>query len=179
MDLGLARLNELPADAARERLRACCAATAWLDAVVAARPYPDPASLQEIAAAALGALSWEGVREAIDVHPRIGERAATPPSGAAGPGGTQATEAAWSASEQSGMERATAATRVALVEANRDYEERFGHVFLIFATGKSDEEMLAAARERLNHDVGGERETVRSELAKIVQLRIAKLLDAV
>jgi 2-oxo-4-hydroxy-4-carboxy-5-ureidoimidazoline decarboxylase len=167
MDQGLARLNGLPAGDARERLRACCAATAWLDAVVAGRPYPDRESLQDTAAAALRALDWDGVREAIDVHPRIGERVAA-----------QSTEAAWSAAEQSGMSGATATTRAGLVEANRAYEERFGHVFLIFATGKSDEQMLAAARERVLHDVAVERDIVRSELAKIVHLRIDKLLDA-
>jgi 2-oxo-4-hydroxy-4-carboxy-5-ureidoimidazoline decarboxylase len=167
MDQGLARLNGLPADQAREQLRACCAAVAWLDTVVADRPYPDRASLQEGAAAALRALDWDGVRQALDAHPRIGERVAA-----------QTTEAAWSAAEQAGMDRADAATRTALVEANRAYEERFGHVFLIFATGKTDEEMLAAARERGQRSVAEERETVRSELGKIVNLRIAKLLDA-
>ena len=87
-------------------------------------------------------------------------------------------EAAWSAAEQSGMANATADTRAALVEANRAYEERFGNVFLIFATGKTDEQMLAAARERLHHDDATERETVRAELEQIVLLRISKLLDA-
>ena len=166
MDPGLARLNGLPEAQAREVLRACCAAGAWLDAVVAGRPYADRASLQEAASAALRALDWAGVREAIDVHPRIGERVAA-----------KTTEAAWSASEQSGMDRANEETRAALVEANRAYEERFGHVFLVFATGKSDEQLLAAARERVHHDDAVERETVRVELAKIIHLRIQKLLD--
>jgi 2-oxo-4-hydroxy-4-carboxy-5-ureidoimidazoline decarboxylase len=167
MDPGLARLNALPVADARERLGACCAATAWLDAVVAGRPYPDRESLQSTSATVLRALDWDGVREAIDVHPRIGERVAA-----------LGTEAAWSAAEQSGMDRASESTRAALVKANRDYEDRFGHVFLIFATGKSDEEMLAAAKKRVHHDVVVEREIVRSELAKIVRLRVTKLLDA-
>jgi 2-oxo-4-hydroxy-4-carboxy-5-ureidoimidazoline decarboxylase len=166
MDEGLALVNGLSAEQARERLRACCAATAWLSAVVAGRPYPDRSALQETAATALRALPWEGVREAIDVHPRIGERVAA-----------STAEAAWSAAEQSGMARASAETRAALVEANRAYEERFGHVFLIFATGKTDEQMVAAARERLHHSEATERETVRSELGQIVRLRIEKLLD--
>lgn len=164
MDPGLARLNELPSADAREALRACCAASAWLDAIVAGRPYPDRAALQEASAAALRALDWDGIREAIDVHPRIGERIAA-----------ATRESAWSASEQVGMAGADEETRAALVEANRAYEERFGHVFLIFATGKSDVEMLAAARERLNHGVAVERDIVRSELSKIVALRLDKL----
>jgi 2-oxo-4-hydroxy-4-carboxy-5-ureidoimidazoline decarboxylase len=166
MDVGLERLNRMPAAQANGELRACCAAASWVAAVVAARPYPDRASLQRESTAALRALDWAGVREAIDVHPRIGERVAA-----------ASTEASWSAAEQSGMNGASAATRAALVEANRAYEERFGHVFLIFATGRTDEQMLAAARERVHHDDAVERETVRAELAKIVALRLTKLLD--
>lgn len=167
MDHGLARLNGLPPDEARERLRSCCAATAWLDAIVAGRPYPDRGTLQANVAAALAGLDWAGVREAIDAHPRIGERV-----------GAGTTEAAWSAAEQSGMHRASAETRAELIEANRAYEERFGHVFLIFATGKTDEQMLAAARERRHHSETQERQIVRAELAKIVHLRMNKLLDS-
>jgi 2-oxo-4-hydroxy-4-carboxy-5-ureidoimidazoline decarboxylase len=90
----------------------------------------------------------------------------------------QGREAAWSASEQSGMAAATAATKAALVEANQAYEERFGHVFLIFATGKTDEEMLAAARKRVHHSQEQERPIVRTQLELIVLLRLEKLLDA-
>jgi 2-oxo-4-hydroxy-4-carboxy-5-ureidoimidazoline decarboxylase len=61
------------------------------------------------------------------------------------------------------------------VEGNRAYEERFGHVFLICATGLSAAEMLAALRERLGNDVEAERAAVRAELAKIVDLRLARL----
>jgi 2-oxo-4-hydroxy-4-carboxy-5-ureidoimidazoline decarboxylase len=168
MDAGLDRLNALPADGVREQLRACCAAQAWIEAVAASRPYASREDLHAASATALDALPWEGVRQALDAHPRIGERMAA----AAG------REAAWSASEQSGMDGASQATREALVEANRAYEERFGHVFLIFATGRTDEEMLAAARERVHNDVATEQETVRSELGRIVALRLTKLLDA-
>lgn len=166
MDPALAAFDALPPDEARSRLRACCAASAWVDAVVAARPFADEQALRRVAARELAALDWSGVLEALAAHPRIGERMAA----SAGP------EAAWSAAEQSGMDTAPAQTRAALVEANRAYEERFGHVFLIFATGKTDEEMLAAARQRLLHDDATEREIVRAELGKIVMLRLAKML---
>jgi 2-oxo-4-hydroxy-4-carboxy-5-ureidoimidazoline decarboxylase len=166
MDPGLVAFDALPDDEARERLRACCAARAWVDAMLAGRPFGQRAEVRNAAAEALAALDWDGVREALDAHPRIGERVAA-----------QSREAAWSVAEQSGMDSSSAATRAALVEANRAYEERFGHVFLIFATGKTDQQMLAAARERLHHDAATEQETVRSELEKIVLLRIDKLLD--
>ena len=64
-----------------------------------------------------------------------------------------------------------------MIAANRAYEELFGHVFLIFASGKTDEQMLAAARDRVQHDVAVERATVRTELEKIVRLRIEKILE--
>jgi 2-oxo-4-hydroxy-4-carboxy-5-ureidoimidazoline decarboxylase len=167
MEPGLAELNALPDEQARERLRACCAATAWLDAVVAGRPYADAGALHAASAVALEALDWAGVRQALDVHPRIGSRL---------PADAASVEAGWSAQEQAGTARASEDVKAALVTANRAYEERFGHVFLIFATGKSDTEMLAAARQRVHNNDAVERATVRAELAKIVDLRLDKLL---
>jgi 2-oxo-4-hydroxy-4-carboxy-5-ureidoimidazoline decarboxylase len=167
MQSGLAELNALPAEQARERLRACCAATAWLDAVGAGTPYADAAALHAASAVALEALDWVGVRQALDAHPRIGSRL---------PAGAASVEAGWSAQEQAGTAGASEDVKAALVTANRAYEERFGHVFLIFATGKTDTEMLAAARQRVHNDDAVERATVRAELAKIVDLRLDKLL---
>jgi 2-oxo-4-hydroxy-4-carboxy-5-ureidoimidazoline decarboxylase len=167
VDAGLARLNALPADDAERVLHECCAATAWTDAVSAGRPYSDRAALLVRSQRVLDGLDWTQVRQALDAHPRIGERSSA--------GGR---EAAWSATEQSGMDSATADVKAALVEANRAYEERFGHVFLIFATGRTDTEMLAAARNRMANDEATEHEIVRDELGKIVALRLTKLLDA-
>jgi len=170
-DEGLARFNRL-ADATGE-LRSCCAAPAWVQEIDRARPYPDRAALRSWSDAVLAGLDWAGIRAALDAHPRIGER---PAAGTGSPGGSR--EAAWSSREQSGMDSASASTRAALVAANRTYEERFGHVFLIFATGRSDRELLAAARDRIGHDEVTERAVVRSELGRIVALRLTKLLDA-
>ncbi len=164
---GLVRLNELPEPQAREALRSCCAAAAWLDDLIAGRPYRDRSALIARSAAALAGLEWSGIREALDAHPRIGERARH-----------AGREAVWSAAEQSGMDSATAEVRAALVAANRAYEERFGHVFLIFATGRTDTDMLDAARERLGNDETTEREIVRTELGKIVELRLINLVEA-
>jgi 2-oxo-4-hydroxy-4-carboxy-5-ureidoimidazoline decarboxylase len=156
--------NGLPAERAERELLACCAAPAWAHRVVAGRPYPDRAELLAAGDAAARALSWSEVESALAAHPRIGERPT-------GPG----REAAWSRREQAGV--ATADLRQALAEANRTYEERFGHIFLIFASGKSDAEMLAAARARLGHDDDTERATVREELRKIALLRLERLVD--
>jgi len=165
-DPGLADFNKLPADRAVRELRTCCASAAWTAAMVASRPYPNRNALLAKADEVLAALDWAGVREALDAHPRIGERAA---------GGGR--EAAWSRGEQSGMDAASEDVRADLVTANRAYEERFGHVFLIFATGRTDTDMLTAARERLGNSDEKERDVVRGELRRIVALRLTKLLN--
>lgn len=156
--------NALDEGQARELLRACCAADAWLDEVIAGRPYDDQDALRARSAAGLTALDWAGVRQALDAHPRIGERVA-----AAG------READWSRREQSALATASVGVKAALVAANEAYEQRFGHIFLIFASGRSDTEMLAAARERVGHDDETEQQVVRGELAKIVALRLQRL----
>jgi 2-oxo-4-hydroxy-4-carboxy-5-ureidoimidazoline decarboxylase len=166
VDPGLDRFNRLPD--APERLLACCASASWSTRVADGRPYVSREALRATSAAALAALDWPSLRVAVDAHPRIGERLA----------GDATQEAAWSAKEQAGMDSATAHTRAALIEANRAYEDRFGHVFLIYATGRTDVEMLQAARTRVGNDDQTERAVVRAELAKIVALRVGKLLDS-
>jgi 2-oxo-4-hydroxy-4-carboxy-5-ureidoimidazoline decarboxylase len=155
------RFNELPAEAAVAELRTCCASKAFAEAVAGGRPYPDRAALIAAADAALRALTWTDVSEALAAHPRLGER----PPGAD-------RESAWSRREQAGIEAGDE-----LVAANRAYEERFGHVFLLFATGKDREQVLAAARERLGHDDATERAVVQEELRKIALLRLERLVS--
>jgi 2-oxo-4-hydroxy-4-carboxy-5-ureidoimidazoline decarboxylase len=143
-------------------LRACCAAPAWGAAVLAGRPYADRAALVAAADAAARALSWDDVLVALAAHPRIGERAVG-----------DSKEAAWSRREQSAV-----SPDDQLVAANLAYEEKFGHVFLIFASGRGKEEIVAAAQQRLGNDAGTERETVQDELRKIALHRLERVLDA-
>jgi 2-oxo-4-hydroxy-4-carboxy-5-ureidoimidazoline decarboxylase len=161
----LAWFNALPPEEAERELLACCASPAWARTVAGARPFPDLAALLAAADTAMGRLSWAEIDQALAAHPRIGERAA-------GAG----REAAWSRREQAGMDGADDQTRTALVEANLAYEERFGHVFLIFASGRADTEMLASAQARLHHDEATERRVVREELGKIARLRLERLV---
>jgi 2-oxo-4-hydroxy-4-carboxy-5-ureidoimidazoline decarboxylase len=158
--------NGLPAERAEADLLACCAVPAWAAGLTALRPYPRRSDLAIAADAALRALTWEQVAQGLAAHPRIGERVA-------GAG----READWSRQEQAGADRADEATKAALVQANRAYEERFGHVFLIFASGRSDVEMLAAARDRLGNDDATEQVVVAGELRKIAMLRLERLID--
>ncbi|MET0135360.1 MAG: 2-oxo-4-hydroxy-4-carboxy-5-ureidoimidazoline decarboxylase [Kibdelosporangium sp.] len=153
-----------PAEAERELLT-CCAAPLWAAAVARERPFPAIGAVLDASDKILDGLGWADLRPALDAHPRIGERIRR-----------QGTEADWSRREQAGAQGTDEATTRALVEANEAYEERFGHVFLIFATGKSAGEMLAAARERLHNDEVTEHAVVRGELAKITRLRLERLL---
>jgi len=163
----LAQLNSLPQLDAERELQSCCASPAWASRVAAARPFADVDGLIQASEATLAGLDWTEIEAALSAHPRIGQRAA---------GANR--EASWSAQEQAGATGAPVETAVALREVNEEYERRFGHVFLIYATGRSAEEMLAAARERLEHDEETERGVVRGELSKITRLRLRKLLDA-
>ncbi|MFI6987265.1 2-oxo-4-hydroxy-4-carboxy-5-ureidoimidazoline decarboxylase [Nonomuraea wenchangensis] len=162
----LAAFNAAPAGEAEEELRTCCSSTAFAARVAAGRPYGDLAGLLAAAEAAAGALAWQDVLEALAAHPRIGER----PVGAG-------REAAWSRQEQSGVGGDDGGDlRAALAEGNRAYEARFGHVYLVCATGLVGAELLARLRERLGNDEECERAAVRGELAKITRLRLVKLM---
>jgi 2-oxo-4-hydroxy-4-carboxy-5-ureidoimidazoline decarboxylase len=163
---GLDPFNALSSADAERQLLTCCAAPAWARAVAGGRPYRSGAALCAASAAAFAELGWSDIAEALGAHPRIGQ----PPAGTG-------RDAAWSRREQAGVADADSGIRAALAEANREYERRFGWVFLIFATGRTPADMLAAARDRLANDEATEREVVRAELAKITQLRLHRLLS--
>src|SRR4051812_1669207 len=167
--LTVARLddfNDEPADRAAEAVRACNAAPRFVAELVAGRPYPDAETLVARAEEVARALPWDEVSVALGAHPRIGDR----PEGSSG-------EAEASRREQSSMSDADAATRAALVEGNRAYEERFGHVFLIRAAGRSPEEMLAELRRRLGNDAAAEQAEATEQLAQITALRVEGLVS--
>ncbi|MGP4093111.1 2-oxo-4-hydroxy-4-carboxy-5-ureidoimidazoline decarboxylase [Nonomuraea sp. KM90] len=143
-------------------LLACCASRAFAGKVASGRPYGDLDRLLAAAGAAVLELGWDDVLEALAAHPRIGGR----------PGG-DGREASWSRQEQAGVEDGL---RAELAEGNRAYEERFGHVYLVCATGLTGAQMLARLRERLGNDEERERAVVRGELAAITKLRLGKLM---
>jgi 2-oxo-4-hydroxy-4-carboxy-5-ureidoimidazoline decarboxylase len=160
----LAAFNVAPADAAERDMLACCASQTFAQAIAARRPYRDPVSLQNAVDAEFVVLSWEDIVEAMNEHPRIGDR--------------KAASEGWSASEQSGAVAAGDQVRRELAEGNVRYEERFGHVFLICATGLSGQQMLDQLQARLANDEQAERAIVRAELRKITQLRVGKRLNS-
>ena len=158
--IDVAAFDALSPMAAGTLLTPVCASNAWIVAMVATRPHGTLDLLRTRSDEALAALEWPDIQQALDAHPRIGERARA-----------EGLESTWSQAEQSGVVDADAE---ALREGNIEYEQRFGHVFLICATGLTSAQMLAALRERLGHDEAAERVVVRAELTKIVRLRLQK-----
>ena len=158
--------NRAESAAAREMLRTCLDVPQWAAEVAGGRPYPDAVALAAAGAAAASAITWEQVAAALDRHPRIGERQAV----AAG----TAAETKWSSTEQSGVQQDQTQ---ALARANQVYEQRFGHIFLICASGLTGEQILDDLHRRLAHDPAVERTVVMTELRKIAALRLAKAVS--
>jgi 2-oxo-4-hydroxy-4-carboxy-5-ureidoimidazoline decarboxylase len=163
----LATFNALPAETAERELLACCAARRWAAAMVAGRPYDDIEALHAASDAVFATVTDADVAEALAGHPRIGERA-----------DGDGREAAWSRREQSRVADADAQTLDALAAGNAAYEQRFGRVFLICASGLSAEQMLAVQRTRLGHDEVTETAVVKDELRKITRLRMERLMHS-
>jgi 2-oxo-4-hydroxy-4-carboxy-5-ureidoimidazoline decarboxylase len=162
----LGDFNDESADEAVQALRGCNAAPRFAAEVVAGRPYRDVETLVARAEEVARALPWADVAMALAAHPRIGDRVV----------GSSA-EAESSRREQSSMADADAAIREALIEGNRAYEERFDHVFLIRAAGRTPAEMLAELRRRLHNDPETEQAEVIEQLAQITALRVKGLVS--
>jgi len=137
--------------------------------MTAARPFENKAELLNEADRIWWSLDSEDWLEAFHAHPKIGEKKAA---------ATQSQQArAWSAQEQSGTRNAAADTMAALAEGNREYEQRFGFIFIVCASGKSPEEMVAILKRRLNNEPDGELRIAAEEQLKITRLRLEKLLN--
>lgn len=154
--------NHLAAEEAEAQLTRCCGAHAWVTRMSSLRPFPSREALCDAAERLWWKLSPQDWLEAFSHHPRIGDRP---------------VPASWSSEEQRGVAGAERATLEALAEGNRAYEERFGHVFLVCATGKSAGEMLTILNSRMGNDAATELRVAASEHAKITRIRIDKLFS--
>ncbi len=168
MTSALARLNALPPREAETALLSCCGSSEWARRVAAARPFGSEEELAETSDRIWRHLSKADWLEAFSAHPKIGSSA---PAGS-GPARD------WSREEQRGAEGAPSETLAALAAANRDYEKRFGHIFIVCASGRSADEMLSLARQRLANDPETELAVAAEEQRKITRIRLAKLLAA-
>jgi len=142
----LAAFNAASPEAAERDVLACCESRSFARRIAGGRPYRDPVALQDAVTAAFEVLTWDDIVESMNEHPRIGDRA---------------SRTAMSAAEQSGAAAASDEVRRGLAEGNVAYEKRFGHIFLICASGLSGQEMLTELRARLGNDQDAERAVVR------------------
>ncbi|MDL5204578.1 2-oxo-4-hydroxy-4-carboxy-5-ureidoimidazoline decarboxylase [Streptomyces sp. ALI-76-A] len=159
---GLARFNALEEHAAFAALHEVCASTAWAERLLAARPYATADELYAASDTATAELTAGDLAEAMAGHPPIGRPRPGDPT---------------SAREQRGMAGASDRLKAEMLELNLAYQEKFGHVFLICATGRTGEQMRDAAVERLGNPPEREREIIRTELGRINRIRLARFAD--
>jgi OHCU decarboxylase len=157
---GVRWLNALPPEAFEREVLACCASTAWTRAMRDARPFADLDAVLETSDAAWARLGDGDRLEAFAAHPRIGDRKGS----------------AWSKQEQAAAATADEEVLRALAESNAEYEERFGHVFLINATGKGPDEMLEQLRRRMGNDPQAELAEAAEQQRQIARIRLEKLV---
>jgi 2-oxo-4-hydroxy-4-carboxy-5-ureidoimidazoline decarboxylase len=161
------RLDLAAPDAARGLLQSCCGATAWVDRMMARRPFGSREALVLAARDewfSLGASDW---LEAFSHHPKIGDRGSLRQR--------FARTGHLSEREQAGVAGASEDVLEALAEGNREYERRFGYIFIVCASGKSADEMLCLLRQRLTNPPGAELRIAAGEQATITELRLTKL----
>lgn len=157
----------LTVDAEAEFLK-CCGSRNWARALTDSRPFVDAAALFQQADRIWRSLPDKDWLEAFRAHPKIGEQKAV---------AVQSEQArSWSAQEQAGVSDAATETKAALATGNREYEERFGFIFIVCATGKTSGEMVAILNQRLQNDPGAELRLAAEEQGKITSLRLEKLL---
>jgi allantoicase len=167
--LGVRRFDLLFPEQAERELLTCCGSRAWAKKVVDARPLGTFARLVETANAMWSALPPDDWHEAFRAHPRIGEKKAAVDSGA--------QFKRWSEQEQAGVSAAERTTLDELARVNRSYEERFGHIYIVCASGKSADELLSLAKERLANTPDRELRVAAEEQRKITELRLARLAE--
>lgn len=167
---GLEQLNNAPKEIAEARFMDCCGSRAWAQKMAEARPFADVAALVKQAEQIWQSLETQDWLEAFAAHPKIGARKAIPQQ--------SAQSAQWSHSEQSDANMATDEVRTELEETNRLYEEKFGFIFIVCATGKSAGEMLEICQQRYSNAAEAEIHIAAEEQRKITKIRLKKLLES-
>ncbi len=163
----LDEFNRWSPDEARDALLACAHVDRWAEEVAAGRPYATVEDAVEAALTTAGPWTDDEVDSALARHPRIGERAEG-----------EAADASMSRSEQAGVDTSDDDVTRRLAEGNRAYEQRFGHVFLVRAAGRSADEILEQLTERLGNDAETERANAARNLREIAALRLKGMLTA-
>jgi 2-oxo-4-hydroxy-4-carboxy-5-ureidoimidazoline decarboxylase len=163
-------LNDLPTEEVRGALGSCCGSKRWVNAMVERLPFRSFDDLLIAADEAFAELDRPDWLEAFAQHPKIGDVRSLRERF---PG-----VAHWAAAEQAGVANSPETVLQELADANRSYEFKFGHIFVVFATGKSAEEMLELLLERLPNDPQTELANAAAEQMKITHLRLHRLLQS-
>jgi 2-oxo-4-hydroxy-4-carboxy-5-ureidoimidazoline decarboxylase len=161
-------LNALSDGEATSALTRCCGAQRWVEAMLRRRPFVSSSALFEAADEVWAGLHRDDYLEAFSHHPQIGADLEKLRQ-------KFVNTADWSGHEQAGVQTASEATLVALRDGNVSYLARYGFLFIVCATGKSADEMLALLRARLHNSVEDELGIAAREHAKITRLRLEKL----
>jgi 2-oxo-4-hydroxy-4-carboxy-5-ureidoimidazoline decarboxylase len=166
----LTRWNALDAESAAHEVLPCCGSNAWAAQLAAKRPIADEPSLLKASNTIWFSLPEEAWQQAFDSHPRIGQKHAQ----------TQATEESlrWSAQEQRTVLSEDVAAKLALEEANRHYEQRFGRIFIVCATGKTAREILSILEQRMTNDASTELREAAEQQRQITELRLRRWLES-
>lgn len=165
----LHEFNTLSKDELKEALIKCCASTTWVNKMLPHVPAEDMVELLEDAEIEWWNCTEDDWKEAFAAHPKIGDHESLAKK--------YAGTASWAADEQKNVETASEETIKALIEANKKYQEKFGYIFIVCATGKSAEEMLGILHTRLNNNPEDEIKIAADEQNLITKLRIEKLLE--
>jgi len=165
-DMTLAEFNALPPATAQEKLMDCCGSGRWAATMCAQRPFAEANALFEAADQHWRNLERADWLEAFSHHPQIGEKAAA---------GSE-SHRRWAASEQSGARDTAEDVKLRMAEGNRAYLDKFGYIYIVCATGKSAEEMLALLEDRLHNDPVWELQISAEQQRQITRLRLQKLL---
>jgi 2-oxo-4-hydroxy-4-carboxy-5-ureidoimidazoline decarboxylase len=164
----LARWNAAPRSDAVHEIKSCCGSPVWAEKLASQRPFTDVTALLAASDNIWRRLSSEDWLQAFRSHPRIGESVA----------GTEASwqSASWSQHEQSNVAVAGQTVKSAFEQANLAYEQKFGHIFIVCATGKSAAEILANLTCRMHNDADAELCQAAEEQRQITHLRLEKWL---
>jgi OHCU decarboxylase len=168
MTLPLARWNDADSGSALDAMIACCGSRRWANAMIAHRPIPDESKLHDIADRTWETMKEADWMEAFACHPRIGERKGSH---------ALSQSSTWSEQEQSPVSTAADTTLSQLAEGNARYEEKFGFIYIVCATGKSPEEMLSILSRRLSVDRASELREAAEQQRQIMHIRLRKWLD--
>jgi OHCU decarboxylase len=161
-------LNQLAEDDAVRELLQCCGSKRWASQLTQLRPFLSLEQLLENSERIWWTLSAQDWLEAFSAHPKIGEKKA------ATAGTIQSQE--WSENEQAGVKSAREDTLATLAKLNREYEAKFGYIFIVCASGKSSEQMLELLQQRLRHKPEDELSVAATEQALITAIRVRKML---